>query len=177
MPDALTKISPDDLGVPEEIISLASSSSLGIDIHDANRKKIVIGFRPRCTDYARKKRSTIRTLTSLASCTTDPKSDCPQPTVPNADTDEKKDHKLRSRVVSGRIEKPARVPSQIQTRKPDLPVDASSMVTVVAHLELYSCGCATPAQCRQCTLRRLADKFCAIVAARKEKYQRSSMPS
>ncbi|KAJ7121258.1 hypothetical protein C8R43DRAFT_75549 [Mycena crocata] len=75
-------------------------------------------------------------------------------------------------VASGRIEKLPRSPP----RKPDLPVDASSVVALaVAHYELYSCGCAVPEDCCRCTMRRLADQFCAIVTARKEKLRAEAM--
>ncbi|KAF7357773.1 hypothetical protein MVEN_00823300 [Mycena venus] len=67
--------------------------------------------------------------------------------------------KPRSTVSSGRIEKPARSsPRKVQASDPPF-------VVPIAPYELYSCGCSTPSDCQICTLRRLADKFCAIVTA------------
>ncbi|KAJ6594375.1 hypothetical protein B0H19DRAFT_1095218 [Mycena capillaripes] len=82
--------------------------------------------------------------------------------------------KPRATVSSGRIEKPPKSPPR-KFQMPDLPMDAFSVVAV--RYELYSCGCSTPSQCQQCTLRRLADKFCAIVSARKEKIRQNQIQS
>jgi len=73
---------------------------------------------------------------------------------------------LRPTVSSGRIEKLPRSPPR-KVQLPDLPMDAPSVVAIAPY-ELYSCGCSMPSDCQICTLRRLADKFCAIVTARKE---------
>ncbi|KAJ7867604.1 hypothetical protein B0H13DRAFT_2670485 [Mycena leptocephala] len=73
-------------------------------------------------------------------------------------------HRTASNVSSGRTEKPPRSPPRT-VEVPDLPMDAYSAV-VSAQYELYSCGCSAPEECVQCTLRRPADKFCAIVAER-----------
>lgn len=78
--------------------------------------------------------------------------------------------RTRATVASGRIEKPRTPPRPRDV--PDLPMDAPAVVA--ARYELYSCGCSDPPQCQQCTLRRLVDKFCAIVTARKEKLRREA---
>ncbi|KAJ6494951.1 hypothetical protein DFH09DRAFT_351405 [Mycena vulgaris] len=188
MSDALPlKITMDMLGVQEEMLSAYAPT---VGIHDVNRKKIVISaFRPRSKEYVQKQRS-IRTLACFA--TPKPKATSPAPdtrdisitssetpstdaTPPPANSRARPNPPTmpRAMVMSGRIEKPARSPPRkVQPDAPDLPVDAVSIVA--AHYELYSCGCANPSQCRQCTLRRLADKFCAIVTARKERIRQNN---
>ncbi|KAJ7739054.1 hypothetical protein DFH07DRAFT_840530 [Mycena maculata] len=197
MADALLNITTDTLGVQEEVISLTSLAS-GTDIHDVNRKKIEIVIRPRCKEYAQKQR-TIRTLACLnasksktvesqdvedrpitpvkppttEACETKfTKKICVAPSIRSA---KKTPTKPRAMLV-GRIQKLSRSPPPSPPRKvhiPDLPVNAPAAVELALEYELYSCGCSTPSDCRQCTLRRLADKFCAIVAARKEKIRQN----
>ncbi|KAJ7497737.1 hypothetical protein FB451DRAFT_1212575 [Mycena latifolia] len=213
------QMNTDMTGVQEEIFS-TTATTVGLDIHDANRKKIAIVIRPRCKEYVLKQRS-IRTLSCFASPIPKSKSDSPHhdpcdTPIPDAETTlqdaksapsmtqkylqsaakkqlpspaqkhlpplAKKPLPIRPRapptkpramvVASGRIEKPRSPPRKIQRDAPDLPMDAPSVVA--AQYELYSCGCSNPSQCRQCTLRRLADKFCAIVTARKEKLLREA---
>ncbi|KAJ7267583.1 hypothetical protein B0H12DRAFT_116313 [Mycena haematopus] len=69
-------------------------------------------------------------------------------------------------VLSGRIEKPPKTPPR-KVELPNLAVDSPSIVDMAAY-ELYTCGCSAPSDCHICTLRRLFDKFCSIVTARKE---------
>ncbi|KAJ7693438.1 hypothetical protein B0H17DRAFT_1199943 [Mycena rosella] len=190
--------STDFTGVQEEVFSTSAQTAGLPDIHDANRKKIAILIRPRCKEYVLKQRS-IRTL----SCFT-PASKGGDTTIPDAKTQStdaspstvakplpstatktaqapsRKPRapptKPRAMLASGRIEKSRSPPRKVA---PDLPKDALSVVELYTNLnyELYTCGCATPSECRQCTLRRLADKFCAIVTARKEKIRASTMYS
>ncbi|KAJ7347107.1 hypothetical protein DFH08DRAFT_870312 [Mycena albidolilacea] len=84
----------------------------------------------------------------------------PAPLIPRALT------KPRPIILSGRIEKPPKSPSR-PVQLPSLPIDASSVIAIAPY-ELYSCGCSAPSACQSCTLRRLVDKFCAIVTTRKE---------
>ncbi|KAJ7680748.1 hypothetical protein DFH06DRAFT_428237 [Mycena polygramma] len=88
--------------------------------------------------------------------------------------------KSRATVASGRIEKPSRSPPRM-VQVADLPMNVLSVASEVQYdfysevqYELYSCGCSTPSECQQCTLRRLADKFCAIVSARKDRMIRQN---
>ncbi|KAJ6489558.1 hypothetical protein C8R47DRAFT_1124731 [Mycena vitilis] len=88
--------------------------------------------------------------------------------------------KPRATVASGRIEKPSRSPPRV-VQVVDLPMKGLSVASEAqcdyyseVQYELYSCGCSTPSECQQCTLRRLADKFCAIVSARRERMIRQN---
>ncbi|KAJ7451797.1 hypothetical protein B0H11DRAFT_2075135 [Mycena galericulata] len=173
------KINTNTLGVQEEVISLSTGSAppSGTDIHDVNRKKIEFAIRPRCKEYAQKQRS-IRTLACFAAKSTTDPADSPPDSIaevkpPSFKKARTTPTKPRAMIASGRIEKPPRSPPR-KAIIIDIPVDAPAVVAVAQpEYELYSCGCSMPSDCRQCILRRLADKFCAIVAARKERIRQS----
>ncbi|KAJ7141341.1 hypothetical protein C8R44DRAFT_244871 [Mycena epipterygia] len=163
MTDAL--ITTDTLGVQEETVSLFGLAA-ELDIHDVNRKKIII--RPRLKEYVSKQRS----LGTLACFTPAiPKTAAPKPKSRDTSASARPPPtKSRAMVASGRIEKSPRSPPR--KVHADFPMDAASVVAL-PHYELYSCGCSSPSQCRQCTLHRLADEFCAIVTARKERIRQN----
>ncbi|KAJ7217678.1 hypothetical protein GGX14DRAFT_437763, partial [Mycena pura] len=197
-----THLDPNTLSADTSEEASSSASTL-LDIHDANRKKIVI--RPQCKLYVQKQKA-LGTLScfsragvaqakgtspkaepmpckqtdgvphalSVDQCT--PETKRPRPTDRKSGAVPNMPRALRAAatVASGRIEKSPRpsTPRPRQVPTPDSPMGSPSAVAVTEY-EFHSC--LEPAECQRCALRRLAHKFCAIVAARKEMIRQREM--